>query len=206
MSQLPLPFERPDSARRFLVAGPNLQAVRMLERWATWPVMAAILIGPRKSGRTLLASQFAEASNARVIDDAEREKEAAIFHAWNEAQERRRPLLVVADAPPPTWKIGLPDLRSRMQATPVLTLGEPDDELMPRLLQLHFERVGLPPLPDLIAWLTPRLDRTHLAAQRAVEALEAEQSASHARLSIRSARATLIAAGLLPGAQPQLPI
>ena len=45
MSQLPLPFERPDSARRFLFAGPNLQAVRMLERWATWPVMAALLIG-----------------------------------------------------------------------------------------------------------------------------------------------------------------
>ncbi len=206
MSQLPLPFELPESARRFLVAAPNLQAVRMLERWATWPVMSALLVGPRKSGRTLLARQFAELSNARVIDDAEREKEAAIFHAWNEAQELRRPLLVVADAAPPAWKIALPDLRSRMLATPVLALGEPDDELMPRLLQLHFERVRLPAPPDLVGWLAARIERSHLAALRVVEALEAEQSASHARLSIRSARATLITAGLLPGAQPQLPI
>lgn len=206
MSQLPLPFNLPGSARRFLVAAPNEQAVRMLERWATWPVMSALLVGPRKSGRTLLARSFAESAGARVIDDAEREKEAAIFHAWNEAQELRRPLLVVADMPPPAWKITLPDLRSRLLATPLLTLGEPDDALMPRLLQLHFERVQLAAPPDLIAWLAPRLERTHLAALRAVEALEAEQSASHARLSIRSARGTLVAAGLLPGAQPQLPI
>lgn len=206
MSQLPLPFELPESARRFLVAAPNLQAVRMLDRWATWPVMAALLTGPRKSGRTLLARQFAESAGARVIDDAEREKEAAIFHAWNEAQDLRRPLLVVADAAPPAWRITLPDLRSRLLATPVLTLGEPDDQLMPRLLQLHFERVRLPVPLNLLEWLAPRLERTHLAALRAVEALEAEQSASHARLSIRTARATLVAAGLLPGAQPQLPI
>lgn len=178
----------------------------MLDRWATWPVMTVLLTGPRKSGRTLLARQFADAAGARVIDDAEREKEATIFHAWNEAQELRRPLLVVADAAPPVWRITLPDLRSRLLATPTLALGEPDDELMPRLLQLHFERVGLPAPPELVAWLAPRLERTHLAAQRAVEALEAEQSASHARLSIRSARVTLMATGLLPGAQPQLPI
>lgn len=206
MSQLPLPFELPESARRFLVAAPNLQAVRMLDRWATWPVMAALLTGPRKSGRTLLARQFSESAGARVIDDAEREKEATIFHAWNEAQELRRPLLVVADAAPPGWRITLPDLRSRLLATPVLTLGEPDDELMQRLLQLHFERVRLPVPLNLLEWLAPRLERTHLAALRAVESLEAEQSASHARLSIRTARATLVSAGLLPGAQPQLPI
>ncbi|MEI9851773.1 MAG: hypothetical protein WDN24_14120 [Sphingomonas sp.] len=60
-----------------------------------------------------------------MIDDAERVPEADIFHAWNRAQAEHRPLLIVADAAPPDWTVRLADLRSRLAATPVLTLGPP---------------------------------------------------------------------------------
>ena len=60
--------------------------------------------------------------------------EEALFHAWNHAQERRRPLLIVADAPPPAWEVALPDLRSRLAATPHVRDRRPDDALIGQLI------------------------------------------------------------------------
>ena len=113
MSQIALPFDWPPDPRddEFLVSDSNARAVQQLERWSTWPVMAVVLTGPRKSGRSLLARIFAAKSGGEIIDDAERQSETAIFHAWNRAQESRHPLVIVADAPPPEWPIKLPDLR-----------------------------------------------------------------------------------------------
>lgn len=103
MMQLDLPLGQPVGARadEFLVSDINAHAVQHLEHWGTWPVMAALLVGPRKSGRSLLSRLFALRTGGTVIDDAERQSEVDIFHAWNRAQAERRPLLVVADAPPP---------------------------------------------------------------------------------------------------------
>lgn len=204
MSQFALPFGRPPAARRFVIGAANDRAVRMLERWPTWPVAAALLTGPRKSGRSLLARTFAAQAGARVIDDAERAEETQLFHAWNEAQAARRPLLIVADQSPPAWTIRLPDLRSRLLATPLLAVGDPDETMMRQLLDLHFERLALPAPPNLVRWLARRLERTHLAAMLAVERIDAEQSASRARLSIPAARATLLASGMLaPDHEPE---
>jgi hypothetical protein len=80
--------------------------------------MTVILTGPRKSGRSLLARIFAAKTDGTMIDDAERVAESDIFHAWNRAQAEHRPLLIVAEE---IWSVKLPDLRSRLAATPVLT-------------------------------------------------------------------------------------
>lgn len=200
MSQIGLPLAWPadPATDAFVVGASNAQAARMLERWAAWPVMAALLVGPRKSGRSLLARVFAAKSGARIIDDAERVAEAQLFHAWNAAQAERRPLLIVADAAPPEWRIALPDLRSRLAATPVARLEEPDEALIPALLERDFLRRGLDARPELIAWLTARLERSHVALVRAVDALDQEVLESRKRLSIPLARATLELSGMLP--------
>lgn len=199
MTQIALPFAWPadPAADEFLIGESNARATQALERWGAWPVMAALLVGPRKSGRSLLARVFAAKSGAAIIDDAERTAEAQVFHAWNQAQADRRPLLLVADEPPPAWQIALPDLRSRMAATPVLRIGAPDDALMRALLERMFLRRGLDARPDLVQWLTARLERDHVALQRAVDALDQEVLESRKRLSIPLARATLETAGLL---------
>ena len=159
--------------------------------------MATLLVGPRKSGRSLLARIFAAKSGGQIIDDAERVAEAQIFHAWNTAQADRRPLLIVADAPPPAWRIALPDLRSRLAATPVARIEAPDDALVSALLTRQFLRRGLDARPELIAWLTARLERDHIALLRAVDVLDQEVLESRKRLSIPLARTTLELAGLL---------
>ena len=196
MSQLRLPLGLPEAHEtEFLVGESNARAVHQLEHWATWPVMAGLLVGPRKSGRSLLARIFAGKSEGTMIDDAERVSEAEIFHAWNRAQADHRPLLIVTEA---MWSVKLPDLRSRLAATPVLTIGPPDDALISLLLARYFERRLLIAKPDLIAWLATRVERSHLALVRVADALEIDALERRSpRLSIKAAAGTLKARGLL---------
>lgn len=200
MSQIALPLAWPalpaDDA--FLLSPSNAQAVHTIEHWGAWPTRAAVLTGPRKSGRSLLARIFAAKSGGTIIDDAEAAAEADIFHAWNRAQETRRPLLIVADAEPPAWNVQLPDLRSRLAASAHAAIGAPDEGLVGALLARLFERRGLDARPDLIEWLTARIERSHVAVMRAVDALDQEAMERRKRLSIPFARVTLIDAGLLP--------
>lgn len=203
MSQIALPLGWPADPRddAFIVSPSNARAAHTLEHWATWPVMTAILVGPRKSGRSLLARIFAAKNGGMIADDAERASETDLFHAWNRAQETHRPLLIVADAAPPEWKVTLPDLRSRLAASPVATIGAPDDELMRALLAHLFDRRGLDARPDLIEWLATRIERSHLAVERTIDALDQEIMERRKRLSIPFARVTLTDAGLI--AKPQ---
>lgn len=199
MTQFPLPLAWPADARddEFLVSSSNAAAVRLLERWASWPVRTALLVGPPKSGRSLLARIFAAQSGGSVIDDAPREPEEALFHAWNRAQGGARPLLLVADAAPPGWAVALPDLRSRLSASPVATIGAPDDALVAALFARGFERRRVPVRDDVIAWLAARAERSHAAVMATVDILAAAAIEDRRRLSIPMARATLDAAATL---------
>lgn len=199
MSQLALPLVWPADASdgEFLVSESNALAAQQLKRWGAWPVMAALLVGPRKSGRSLLARIFAIQSGGTIIDDAERAEETAIFHAWNAAQASRRPLLIVADAPPPEWRVTLPDLRSRLAASPVLRIDPPDDALMRSLFDREFARRGIDARPALVEWMSARIERSHLAVARAVDSIDQAVLEHRKRLSIPLARATLAAAGLI---------
>ena len=199
MSQLALPLAWPADASdgEFLVSTSNALAAQQLKRWGAWPVMAALLVGPRKSGRSLLARIFAAQSGGTVIDDAERVEEATIFHAWNAAQASRRPLLIVADAPPPVWRVALPDLRSRLAASPVLQLAAPDDALMRSLFEREFARRGLDARPALVQWIAARIERSHVAVARSIDSIDQEVLEHRKRLSIPLARATLERAGLI---------
>jgi hypothetical protein len=199
--QLDLPLGQPVGARadEFLVSDVNARAVQHLEHWGSWPVMAALLVGPRKSGRSLLARLFALRTGGLVVDDAERQGEVDIFHAWNQAQAEHRPLLIVADAPPPYWDIRLPDLRSRIGATPVLTLGLPDARLVASLLDYLFERREIVAGPGLIDWITRRVERSYISILGVVEALEEDAMVrQNRRLSIATARPVLTKTGLVP--------
>lgn len=204
-AQFALPLEWPADPRddEFLVTQSNERAIQQLEHWSTWPVAAVVVTGPRKSGRSLLARIFAAKAGGQLIDDAEQQKEADIFHAWNRAQETRKPVVIVAYAAPPEWAIRLPDLRSRLVASPTLRLGEPDEALMRALFERQFYRRGLDARPDLIEWLVRRIERTHVALLRAVDVLDEAVLGSRKRLSIALARATLAEAGLIDGTQTE---
>ena len=199
---LPLGWPARPSDESFLVTPSNERAVHLLDHWGAWPVMTALLVGPRKSGRSLLARIFAAKCGGSVIDDGDRAPEEHLFHAWNRAQAARRPLLIVADVAPPMWEVELPDLRSRLAAGVVAEIGAPDDPLVRALLAEQFARRGLDARPDLIDWLAQRLERSHLAVLRAVDALDQEVLETRKRLTVPLARGTLATAGLVSPPAP----
>ncbi len=193
-TQAALPFDWPpdEAADSFIVTASNAEAVRHLEAVGTWPVRTALLTGPRKSGRSLLGRIFARRTGGRMIDDADRVDERVLFTAWNEAQTSRRPLLLIADHAPPDWHLSLPDLRSRFSATPVASIGAPDDELLRRLLGAIVARRGLVLTPEAEAYLLPRLPRSHHGVIALADALDAASFARRGgRITVPLARAVI---------------
>jgi hypothetical protein len=199
MSQIALPFDWPadEDEREFILSDANRQVSRHLDHWSLWPVMATILSGPRKSGRSLVGRLFARKTGGVLVDDAERASEEALFHAWNQAQSDRRPLLIIADAPPPTWRVKLADLRSRLAATPHVAIEQPDDALAGALIEKLLVARGLAPPPDLARYLLPRIERTYLGVHRIVDALDEVALAKRHRITLPLARAALASLGVI---------
>lgn len=188
---LPLDWPADDDDDAFIVTPSNSVVVRHLEHPGLWPVAATLLVGPRKSGRSLLGRIFARRSGGRFIDDADRRDERSLFNAWNEAQATRLPLLMVADAPPPQWQIVLPDLASRLSATPCVKIGEPDDELIAALLSQQIARRGVPLGAEVVAYLVPRVARSHAHVIALADALDAASLAQRRAITVPLARDVL---------------
>jgi chromosomal replication initiation ATPase DnaA len=160
-------------------------------------VKATILTGPRRSGRTLLARSFVERVGGRLFDEADQRDEEQLFHAWNEAQDAARPVVMVSDEVPPAWSVRLPDLRTRLAVTPVTRIGHPDDALFAALIQLHFADRGLHIPADALRFMSERLHRDYWTAERAVEAVDRYAIAERARLSLPTIRRALMDARLI---------
>ncbi|HUQ14088.1 MAG TPA: ATPase [Novosphingobium sp.] len=172
MTQIALPLTPTGTAERIVVGPSNQAAVDALKRAAAWPFRTAILIGPPRSGKSLLARWFEASGAGEAIDDAEREPEDALFHRWNRAQASGAPLLLVSGSPPGEWRIELPDLASRLGAALILEIGAPDDSLLRGLLEEHAARRGLALGEGAAAWLLPRIERSHAAVEALVETID----------------------------------
>jgi len=199
--QIALPLDWPQGSddSRFIVADANRDAFEHLRRWSMWPVKATILIGPRRSGRSLLARGFIARVGGRLFDDAQRHDEEALFHAWNHAQDSGRPLVLVADDAPPAWSPTLPDLRTRLAVTPVCRILPPDDPLFAALVQRLFADRGLHLPHEGLRYVAMRVTRDYWTAERVVDAIDRFAMADRARLTVPTVRRALISAGLIDG-------
>jgi len=198
IDQIALPFAWPadEDERDFIVSDANQVAVRHLEHWSLWPVMATILTGPRKSGRSLLGRIFAAKTGGRFVDNADAHDEEALFHAWNAAQAEHRPLLLVADLPPAKWRIRLPDLRSRLLASPHVAIEEPDFPLMTGLVEKLLQARGLVARPEVVRYVVPRIERSYIGIGRIVDALDEAALARRRSITMAVAREALAAIGV----------
>jgi chromosomal replication initiation ATPase DnaA len=196
VTQFALPLDWPADARDddFILSDANLAAARHLEHWSLWPVPATILTGPRKSGRSLLGRIFARKTGGRLFDDAWAADEESLFHAWNAATATRRPLLIVADEAPPAWVITLPDLASRLTATPRIAIGPPDDALIRALLERGAARRGLVMPETVVTWLLARIERSYVGVLDAIDALDRASLSHRRRLTVPLARTALTGA------------
>lgn len=186
MSQFALPLGGA-GASRIVVGNANQGVVEAFQNTAAWPFRTAILFGPPRSGKSLLARWFAESGDGRreAIDDALALDETELFHRWNRAQEHGTALLLVGPAEEANWQVRLPDLASRLGAALRLTIGTPDDAMLTELILAHAEQRGLILGEGAAPYLVPRMERSHIAAERLVAAID--------RLSLERKQAATLA-------------
>jgi len=198
-----LAFDLPSSEAmtrdHFFVAPSNALALQMVEAWRDWPGRKLLLVGPEGAGKSHLAHIWAALADAVilsaetlstvdiasltghsvVVEDADQigHAEAQLFHLHNLATTTGA-LLLTARTPPRDWGLSLPDLKSRMQATPIAQLDAPDDALLSAVLVKLFSdrQVAVP--ANLIPFLVSRMPRSVGAARALVTALDARALAA----------------------------
>ena len=178
----------------FFVSEANAQAFAMLATPEAWPEQKLALIGPKGSGKSHLARVFQTQSEALliaastvapdfktdtpavIVEDMETlpaAAEEALFHLHNNLRAAGGTLLLTSDQPPSRWPIRLPDLASRMQATTVVQIANPDDALLSALIMKLFADRQINPQPALVQYLTSRIERSFAAAAAIVASLDA---------------------------------
>ncbi len=193
MTQFPLPlaYKAADGERDFFVSEANAHAVAYLDRWPDWPRPVALLVGPAGSGKSHLGRIFARQTGAEVLDDVDRTgDDEAVFHAWNRATDSRA-LLLIARAPPSAWNVRLPDLRSRLAATPQIAIQSPDDALLGAVMAKQFRDRGLKVAPDVVAYVLTRIERSFAKVAEVVDDLDTLSLAAHRAVTVPLAREAL---------------
>lgn len=215
-----IPFDlpvRPATGRGdFFLSPSNATAVAAIDLWPDWPTGKLALYGPEGAGKSHLAHVWAAQAGAEIlraqdvtawvprpgnfaIEDVpeiagDPEAERALFHLHNFALAEGGRLLFTGTDAPSHWPIALPDLASRLQATPTARLDLPDDALLEAvLLKLFADRQIIPP-PSLIPWLAKRMDRSFAEAGRVVAALDARALATGRPIGLKLA-AEILKAG-----------
>ena len=175
----------------------NAAALALIDSWPEWPSRTMLLVGPKGSGKSHLATIWAEQAGARsttahaltaanvpaalatgalVVEDLNEATfdERALFHLLNLAREDQAHVLITARVAPTALEIELRDLRSRLRALPVVTIQPPDDQLFRALIIKFCADRQLPVDEALVSYLAARIERSYVAARQAVDFLDSE--------------------------------
>jgi hypothetical protein len=178
---LPLTSQAPAEARRIVVGAANAHVIEALQAPERWPFHVAVLTGPPRSGKSLIArwaQSLGDAAGLEVIDDAERVDETELFHRWNAVQQggprEGGALLLVANADEEHggWRITLPDLASRIGGSLQLAILPPDDAFAADLILAHAEQRGLSLSEGATEYLVPRTTRSFAGIEALVATID----------------------------------
>ncbi|HVY19546.1 MAG TPA: hypothetical protein VHA70_05645 [Bauldia sp.] len=214
--QLPLTLPHRAAMTRadFLVGEANTRAIALVDAWPAWPAPVVLLAGPVGSGKTHVVEMWREASGAAVaaaptltdadvvplvgagavaVEDLHQgvADEAALFHLLNLAAERKAPVLLTSRVWAAALPVRLADLASRLRAARPVELGEPDDDLLRRVLVKLFADRQLAVEPLVVEYIVTRMERSLEAANVLVEAIDHDALAAGAAITRRVAAAAM---------------
>lgn len=166
MRQIALPLDelRGGGSSSLIITDANATAFAGLGTAASWSGRCAILVGPARAGKSLIARYFS-GQGGTVIDDADAAGAEILFNAWNRAQESGVPLLLVSRWLPADWQVELPDLRSRLGAALLLKISPPDDEMIEQLLHKQLADRGAAISIDALSFVKRRIERSYAAIE-----------------------------------------
>ncbi|MEM6603939.1 MAG: DnaA/Hda family protein [Pseudomonadota bacterium] len=202
---LNLPFATSYHPADFAESACNADALSSVRNYREWPSYGLCVVGDKGSGKTHLASIyhfesptalslapedvkknriFEIAANHIIIDDADLVKdEKAFFHLINLVKERKGRLFITATTPPSSWKIRLPDLKSRLCSLPVVKLHAPDKTLLHDILLKLFSDRQMSVDPDLSDYIISHIQEDIKILEDLVGWLHEEVSISRKPLS-----------------------
>lgn len=185
MSQIALPLDelRGGASSSLIITNSNATAFAGLGSAANWAKRCAILVGPARSGKSLMARYFS-GQGGTVIDDAETTPAETLFNAWNRAQDLNVPLLLVSRWQPGEWNIVLPDLQSRLGAALILEIAAPDDEMIEQLLQKQLADRGAAISIDALSYVKRRIERSYAGIEKFARAANAMALADNAPVNL----------------------
>lgn len=204
-----------DGREDYLVTPSNQTAVAMVDRWPDWPDQVVALSGPAGCGKTHLAHVWCEKAKAISIEARElgeanvgdllhrpalvvenmhelnTDGEAALFHLINGMREQGAYLLLTGIGLPGYWPAQLPDLSSRIKALHFVEIAPPDDGLLGAVLLKLFDDRQLIVSHEIVAYLTPRIERSTDAARRIVAAIDEAAMVQKRRITLPFVRDVL---------------
>ena len=214
--QLPLTLPHRAGMTRadFLAGAANAEAVALIDAWPGWPAPVVLLAGPVGSGKTHLVEIWREASGGAAVaapdlDDNAVEAlvdagavavedlhagpfdEAALFHLLNRAGERRAPVLLTSRVWASALPVKLADLASRLRAARTVELGEPDDDLLRRVLVKLFADRQIAVDGGVVEYIALRMERSLEGASAIVADLDREALAAGVPVTKRLAALSL---------------
>lgn len=167
------PLQRDYSQESYIVSSYNNHIYDVItnfhEKWGVKPYpKALIIIGQKSSGKTHLAHIWSKISGAEffltsgdykgnlIIDDIENHEPADLLHSFNRQMESGNYLLMTASSTP---NFTLMDLQSRLNATNIIHLERPDDEMVRVLLAKSFSEMSLKIPADVVEYIARRINR-----------------------------------------------
>ncbi len=192
-----LPHAESLSREDFLEGPGNAQALALIERWPDWPSRVMMLVGPEGCGKSHLAAIWAELAGARsvtahalnvanvpgslatgalVVEHLQPGSfdERALFHLLNLAREERAFVLMSGRMAPSSFAVDLRDLGSRLRALPVVAMSAPDDAMFRALIVKFCADRQLSVDESVVGYLASHIERSFVAARKAVETLDSE--------------------------------
>ena len=191
---LDLPHRQALGREDFLVTSSNSAAVELVDQWPNWPSYAAIIVGPPGSGKSHLLEVWRQRTGAPLCEARKLTVEAvpvllqektlalevagafderALFHILNLAKQENCQLLLTGEIAPSLWGLKIPDLVSRLNALPLVSILPPDDELLRGVLLKQFSDRQILVDQATLNYLLLRMPRSLHAAREVVAAIDA---------------------------------
>ena len=224
-----LSFAFPAGRMRFqsmIITPANQSAIKIVRQTDKWPMPVICLTGPKRCGLTsilqawcdegggtyLSAQEFSRQKARKLeelahglvaVDDADKVAESEkLLSLINRIGEEGGRLLLAATSSPSQWPVTSADLKSRLNSMPIAQIHPPDEAMLIGRLQAaaarHFLRLG----PDIIAYLSTRLDLTYEAIEAFAERLSDGVTTTGRAPSVPLAKEVLEAMGLVVPDEP----
>lgn len=224
-----LSFAFPAGPLRFdqLVITPASQAaVSIVRQPAKWPMPVLCVTGPLRCGLTTLlrawceevggtyftANAFSRLKPAELnalagqfvaVDDADKvAANETLLTFINRTGEEGGKLLLASSNSPSQWPVSSADLKSRLNSMPIAEILQPDEPMLYGRLNAAAARRFLKLEPEILSYLSLRLDLTYEAIEAFAEKLSDGVTTTGRAPSVPLAKEVLEALGLSEPDEP----